>query len=105
MSSNFFAPTIPIPAVQARVNAVNNNAPTEQIILLALNALIVAQSNLGLYSLTYTVGALDQNIINQLISTGYTVVDTSVTNVPPTPVYNYLISWQQINEPAAGQPQ
>lgn len=99
-----FASTIPIPAYQAVTNAESFNAANYTALLFALNDLIVTASNAGLYSITYTTGPLSQQVINQLVSVGYTVVDTSVTNVPPTPVYNYLIGWTQINSPASGQP-
>ncbi len=104
MTLNFIPSTIPIEAAQARINAASFLAPTTEIILNNLNTLISAASMTGLYSITYTAGPLSQFVINQLVSVGYTVVDTSVTNVPPTPVYFYQISWQQINYPAAGQP-
>jgi len=105
MSEYNFPETLPISANHARVIAANFNRPPTETLLFALNALIFAQAQLGLYSITYTATVLDQFVINQLISTGYVVVDTSVTNVPPTPIYNYLISWEQLNYPAAGQPQ
>ncbi len=96
--------TIPISAAQARVNAQSALSPATQALLFTLSGLIQTASQLGNYNLIYTAGPLNQYIINQLTAVGYIVVDTSVTNNPAGIVYNYSISWTQLNWPPAGQP-
>jgi hypothetical protein len=96
--------TLPIEAYEARNISNSFNNPAFQTILNTLNNLIIAASQAGLYKITYTTGLLGQAVINQLTSLGYIVVDTSVTNNPPNVVYNYSISWTQLNWLPSGQP-
>lgn len=98
-----YIPSIPIPAQKALDTANAYNQQTLQAIFNFLNSQIMADSQIGLYSYAYTLGQLNQYVLNQLVSLGYIVTDN--TNYNGTPIsYIYNISWVPLNFPPAGQP-